>query len=1178
MTSEDPVREQLVRVWSGTLVGNESPERTIRPRTEETGSEPSPSSRTLSVLWPPGIETQELTGLAAPTPAAPAAAGGDRAGFEVLRTLGRGGMGVVYAARQGSLEREVAVKVPLDDPARQAAVEARFVSEALVTGDLDHPNIVPVHDLGRDDAGRLYMVMKLVRGTPWQRLLHPTEDDPEAVERAAGLGLRDHLEVLLKVADAVAFAHARGIVHRDLKPENVMVGAYGEVLVMDWGLALDVSPAGRTARKAQHRSEARGSAGTPSYMSPELALADYERIGVGSDVYLLGAILYELLTGGPPHVGRDVFEVLSAVARGIVQPPEERAPGRAVPGELSRIALRALHPDPAGRWADVPELQRALREYLSHEESLRLVDEGRARTARLSLPGAVPREGRYALYAEALAAFSQALHLWPENEEARAGRARAALDFTDEALDRGDVGLARAQLALVGDGAAEPARTAALRAAVAARSISWLRSRLGAAAVVALVAAGAWGLRAAKEELHARRQAEARQAARTSHLREAWSAARAGNLAAFDAARAAFRSAVTERGPEAEELLARLDWGRDVLLWQRGRWDDLGEALAPEGIEWRAPTGPSRRDRERGGPPPAGHAEVCRRLLARPEVTSSALAQAVADLCARSRAASAELAGLLREASRRGVGPAALAAAREELLAVDAAVRAQRRPHGPEGASPYGAGHFRLRLSGVFAPAVEAALRQGGSAAARPYERLLVPFRLSEPPLGEPLAPPRPAPHMVPRGDGVWAAVDLASGDERWRTTPLAHPGGTALPVEDGSVVIAAGSQVVRFDGATGAVLQRATLDGPVQLAWPDPDDRSRLELLVTTRDWEGSVHPLRLERGRLTPPVAEGSQMQSSFPTLAGAQALLSRLRTEAQAELGQQAPGVSARVLAGLREAASRDAHNADLWLAALQEAESDAATREEQAHAVVAARVAGPMDAVRLGVALERAGFRDLAQQLYERGAVRFIERHGNPDLVTPLGLTPALMLRKLGSELFDAGDTARALELVELGRRFSTFLDDDARFYGRYAAWLRRSGRPAEAAQMEVRAREAREVGGPLVGSGRVVAAVDTSVAVLPLATLLLGAVLLRGLLDSRRARHADLHARGWRSAGQRWAAFATHPLERLGFVFLAYLPRQERLAALLLAATVLASSAVTVGGLGRSTRRRPRRAA
>jgi len=157
--------------------------------------------------------------------------------YELIEEVGRGGMGIVYKARQTGLRREVALKVALEKTARQNAYR-KFVEEALVTGALEHPNIVPVYDLVTTGQGHFGIAMKLVGGMEWKDLIHP--DSHEANARAADYDLEDHLNILISVSNAVAYAHTHHIVHNDIKPANIMVGEFGEVLLMDWGCAVDV--------------------------------------------------------------------------------------------------------------------------------------------------------------------------------------------------------------------------------------------------------------------------------------------------------------------------------------------------------------------------------------------------------------------------------------------------------------------------------------------------------------------------------------------------------------------------------------------------------------------------------------------------------------------------------------------------------------------------------------------------------------------------------------------------------------------------------------------------------------------------------------------------------------------------------------------------------------------------
>jgi serine/threonine protein kinase len=284
--------------------------------------------------------------------------------YELVEPIGQGGMGTVYHSRDRTLDRPVAIKV-LHALPEGLEGEARLVREARLTARLEHPGIVPVHDAGMLPDGRFFYVMKLVRG---QRL-----DDPAALP----VGLVERLRLFRQICDAVAFAHAQGVLHRDLKPQNVMLGPFGEVLVMDWGVAKEV---GRPEPAAATKESSGGLPlpphtnpgtvlGTPGYMAPEQAKGKLERIDARTDVFALGGILYFLLTGLGPRCG----------AFGDVTPP--RRCDRSIPRPLEAVCLKALAADPAQRYADVPALADDVANFLAGAR-VRAYPEGILQTTR----------------------------------------------------------------------------------------------------------------------------------------------------------------------------------------------------------------------------------------------------------------------------------------------------------------------------------------------------------------------------------------------------------------------------------------------------------------------------------------------------------------------------------------------------------------------------------------------------------------------------------------------------------------------------------------------------------------------------------------------------------------------------------------------------------------------------
>jgi serine/threonine protein kinase/formylglycine-generating enzyme required for sulfatase activity len=296
--------------------------------------------------------------------------------------VGRGGMGAILEVRDEELRRNLAMKVMLSKGARNLA---RFVEEAQITGALDHPGVVPVHDLGLDAQGRLYFTMRLVRGRDLRHII-------DLVHRGeAEWTFSRALEVVVKVCDAMAYAHSKGVIHRDLKPANVMVGNFGEVYVMDWGLArvlgredlhdlrLRSTSGPETTVLFTQRSAQRDATphsplltldgdvvGTPVYMAPEQAAGRASEIGPRSDVYSVGAMLYHLMAGCMPYAGQGAVsnhhEVLERVLEGPPQPVHLFA--RRVPAELAAICERAMAREPDARYADMRAMARDLRAYL----------------------------------------------------------------------------------------------------------------------------------------------------------------------------------------------------------------------------------------------------------------------------------------------------------------------------------------------------------------------------------------------------------------------------------------------------------------------------------------------------------------------------------------------------------------------------------------------------------------------------------------------------------------------------------------------------------------------------------------------------------------------------------------------------------------------------------------------
>ena len=347
--------------------------------------------------------------------------------YTLDRTIGVGGMAIVRLARQHALDREVAVKAPLTGGTSIDATNS-VLQEAWVTGALDHPGVVPVHDVAMDDAGCPHIVMRRIEGWTWTELLA----EPRHVE--ALFGARDvltwHLRVLMSVASTVAHAHRRGVVHRDLKPDNVMVGPGGEAYVLDWGLAAALDDA--AARHLPRAEAITALAGTPRYMAPEMVRGEPQ--GIHTDVYLLGGLLHAVLTGEGPHAGDEVAEILARIPTFAPRFPPTTPP------RLAALCAHALAADPAGRPEGAEAVRRAVQAWLEEHAADALVVAGEAELAAMRVArgdGSGP-EKVVRHYAASRLGFEQALASAPAYEPAREGLAAAQEELIRWELGRGE--------------------------------------------------------------------------------------------------------------------------------------------------------------------------------------------------------------------------------------------------------------------------------------------------------------------------------------------------------------------------------------------------------------------------------------------------------------------------------------------------------------------------------------------------------------------------------------------------------------------------------------------------------------------------------------------------------------------------------------------------------------------
>lgn len=413
-----------------------------------------------------------------------------RARLVTSTVLARGGMGEILLARQTSLDREVAVKVVTSEPGSPSAGDPTFAAETLVTAWLEHPGVVAVHDAGED-----FLVMQRIRGQTLSALIAAHGTGPAA--------LRDHVQVLVKVCETVSFAHSRGIIHRDLKPANIMVGDFGEVVVIDWGLAVQAAPATDGRVRAPAPADADVCSGTPAYMPPEVADADHTRLGFATDLFLLGATLWHLLTGRPPYQAETIRRTIEAAWRMRRGDIGRIAPH--APAALVALAEQAMARNPGER-GDLAGFADGLRAWLARSALDLAAGQARDHASQLlssiSGIGEVPRPAPSStdpanvvgVLTAAVAACDRCLSLAPGDEEAAELRRQALHRHARLAFAEGDHRTALRLAELCQDASTAAAARHAASAIAAAVRLARLRRGLAIAlAAAALVAAGwAW--------------------------------------------------------------------------------------------------------------------------------------------------------------------------------------------------------------------------------------------------------------------------------------------------------------------------------------------------------------------------------------------------------------------------------------------------------------------------------------------------------------------------------------------------------------------------------------------------------------------------------------------------------------------------------------------------------------
>ncbi|BBM86185.1 protein kinase domain-containing protein [Candidatus Uabimicrobium amorphum] len=354
--------------------------------------------------------------------------------YQNFREINRGGMGIIYEAQQSKLKRKIAIKKMLAN-----APKEKFLAESLVTAYLEHPNIVPVHDMEQNENDEILLAMKLVKGLSWKQILYPKTQEEN--EKATQYDQQAHLQILMTVCNAIDYAHSKGIVHCDLKPENIMIGDFGEVLVMDWGIAVDINENTKEQRTLC-KSDITTPMGTPCYMPPELAEGRGEDISPATDIYLLGGILYEILHKEPPRKGKDLWQILFMAKEGQMPHFDET-----LPNELIHICRQALAKNISNRYVNVGEFKTAIEDYLSHHKSIVIAQEAEKILEECTSAEAseMKHEEVYRMFTKSIATFEQAIELWQDNEAAKQNLLQARNLYIKTAIANDDIGIAETQ-------------------------------------------------------------------------------------------------------------------------------------------------------------------------------------------------------------------------------------------------------------------------------------------------------------------------------------------------------------------------------------------------------------------------------------------------------------------------------------------------------------------------------------------------------------------------------------------------------------------------------------------------------------------------------------------------------------------------------------------------------------